>query len=237
MLRLVVFDLDGTLVDSSTDLANATNALVAELGGAALPDQRIVEMVGEGAAVLVRRALTAAGVDPETPGALERFLALYDARLLQHTRAYDGIPDALEWLSTRVPLAVLTNKPAAATRRILAGLGLARYFRETIGGDSPFGRKPIPQALLHLARLDGAEPGETLMVGDSAVDRDTALAAGTRICLARYGFGFRIPAGELRPTTCGSTRRSSSSRPSRRCCCSRTRQYLFRAGSGNRSIA
>lgn len=199
MIRLVVFDLDGTLVDSSTDLANATNALIAELGGATLPDHRIVDMVGDGAPLLVRRALTAAGLDPGIPGALPRFLALYDERALQHTRPYDGIPAALDWLVSRMPLAVLTNKPTAATRQILGGLGLARYFRETIGGDSPFGRKPDPSALLHLARTNAAEPGETLMVGDSAVDRDTALAAGTRICLARYGFGYRIQPDQLRP--------------------------------------
>lgn len=196
MVRLVVFDLDGTLVDSRTDLANATNALLVELGGATLPDERVVEMVGEGAALLVRRALTAAGLDPDAPGALTRFLALYDERLLQHTRPYDGIPDALEWLSRRAPLAVLTNKPTAATRQILDGLGLARYFREAIGGDSPFGRKPDPAGLLHLARANSAEPDETLMVGDSTVDRDTARSAGTRICLARYGFGYRVPAEE-----------------------------------------
>ena len=199
MLRLVVFDLDGTLVDSSTDLADATNALVAELGGAELPSDRIVEMVGEGAGVLVRRALEASGVDPGRPGALPRFLALYEARLLEHTRPYQGIPQALEWLSVRLPLAVLTNKPTGATRQILAGLGLTRYFRETVGGDSRFGRKPDPAGLLHLVRSNAAEPVETLLVGDSAVDRETALAAGTRVCLARYGFGFRIPPEHLHP--------------------------------------
>jgi len=193
MLRLVVFDLDGTLVDSSRDLADATNALVAERGGAPLAAARIVGMVGEGAGVLVSRALSAAGLDPDTPGALDRFLQLYDARLLEHTRPYDGIPDALEWLASRVPLAVLTNKPVAATRQILAGLGLARHFREAVGGDSEFGRKPDPGGLLYLARAHGAEPAATLMVGDSSVDRDTARAAGTRICLARYGFGYRAP--------------------------------------------
>ena len=197
VIRLVVFDLDGTLVDSRTDLANATNALIVELGGATLPDSRIVEMVGEGAGLLVRRALTAAGLDPGTPGALERFLLLYDERLLEHTRPYDGVLDALEWLFTRAPLAVLTNKPGGATRRILAGLGLARYFREVIGGDSPFGRKPDPAALLHLARAREVEPRETLMVGDSAVDLQTARRAGTRVCLARYGFGYRIPDSDV----------------------------------------
>ena len=98
---------------------------------------------------------------------------------------------------------LLTNKPSAASHQILAGLGLARYFRETIGGDSPLGRKPNPEPLLHLTRTAGAEPGETLMVGDSWVDRDTARAAGTRICLARYGFGFRIPADQLGPDDLG----------------------------------
>lgn len=203
MIRLVVFDLDGTLVDSSRDLADATNALIVELGGTPLTVAQVVDFVGEGAKVLVQRALGAAGRDPETPGALPRFLALYDTRLLEHTRAYPGVPEALEWLSTRVGLAVLTNKPSAATNQILAGLDLARYFREAIGGDSTFGRKPNPEALLHLARAYGAEPGETLMVGDSSVDRDTASAAGTRICLARYGFGFRIPADQLGPDDLG----------------------------------
>ncbi len=197
MLRLVVFDLDGTLVDSSTDVANATNALIREFGGATLPVQRIVGMVGEGAPLLVRRALAASGLDPETAGALPRFLALYEERALEHTRPYDGIPAALDWLVSRVALAVLTNKPIAATGHILAGLGLARYFRDTIGGDSPFGRKPDPAGLLHLARAHGVAPGDTLMVGDSVVDRDTARAAGTRICLARYGFG--IPGDQLGP--------------------------------------
>lgn len=197
MVRLVVFDLDGTLVDSRADIANATNALIVELGGAPLPEDVVTAMVGEGAGLLVRRALTAASLDPEAPGALDRFLALYDARLLEHTRPYDGIPEALEWLFTRAQLAVLTNKPGGATRQILAGLGLARYFREVIGGDSPFGRKPDPAALLHLARASGVGPRDTLMVGDSAVDLETARRAGTRICLARYGFGYRIPESDI----------------------------------------
>ena len=175
------------------DLANATNALVLELGGTPLAVDRVAGMVGEGASLLVRRALVASGLDPATPGALERFIVLYDERLLEHTRPYDGVIDALEWLLTRVPMAVLTNKPGGATRQIIARLGLARFFREVIGGDSAMGRKPDPAALLHLSRASGIEPSEILMVGDSAVDLETARRAGTRICLARYGFGYRIP--------------------------------------------
>jgi phosphoglycolate phosphatase len=197
-IRLVVFDLDGTLVDSSTDLANAVNTLLTELGVNRLPDPEIVSMVGEGAAVLVRRALTASGLDPQTPGALDRFLVHYNAHLLDHTRPYPGMAEALRDLAARVPLAVLTNKPAYGTNRVLEGLGLREYFRETIGGDTRFGRKPSPAGLVHLAGLVDAPVASVLLVGDSPVDLATARNADTRICLARYGFGYRFAAADFR---------------------------------------
>jgi len=197
-IRLVVFDLDGTLVDSSTDLANAVNTLLAEMGVNRLPDPEIVSMVGEGAAVLVRRALTASGLDPQTPGALDRFLVHYNAHLLDHTRPYPGMVEALRDLAARLPLAVLTNKPAYGTDRVLEGLGLREYFRETIGGDTRFGRKPSPAGLVHLAGLVDAPVSSVLLVGDSPVDLATARNADTRICLARYGFGYRFAAGDFR---------------------------------------
>ena len=195
---LVVFDLDGTLVDSSVDLANALNALLAELGAPRLADTAIIAMVGEGASVLVRRALEASGLDPGTPHALERFLAHYDPHLLDHTAPYPGMVDALDAIGARVPMAVLTNKPARATELMLDGLALRAYFRDVIGGDTPFGRKPAPAALLHLANEAGVAPGRVLMVGDSAVDLATARNAGTRICLARYGFGYRFSPRDFR---------------------------------------
>jgi len=194
----MVFDLDGTLVDSSVDLANAVNALLGDLGAAAIPTADVVGMVGEGAAVLVRRALTAAGLDPETPGALERFLAHYDPHLLDNTRPYAGIVETLRKLSARTRLAVLTNKPARATELMLAGLELRGYFRDVIGGDTKWGRKPGPAGLLHLCEDAGVAPADTLLVGDSAVDLATARNAGTRICLARYGFGYRFTGEEFR---------------------------------------
>jgi phosphoglycolate phosphatase len=197
-IRLVVFDLDGTLIDSSADLANAVNTLLTDLGVGRLPDPQIVAMVGEGAAVLVRRALTASGLDPQTPGALDLFLDHYNAHLLDHTRPYDGMVETLQDLSARMPLAVLTNKPADASARILEGLGLRRHFREVIGGDTPFGRKPSPAALMHLAKMEHAAPGSVLLVGDSAIDLATARAGGTRVCLARYGFGYRFAPGDFR---------------------------------------
>jgi phosphoglycolate phosphatase len=192
MIGLIVFDLDGTLVDSHRDIANAANALVEELGGERLSDAAIVAMVGEGAALLVRRALAAAGLDPETEGALDRFLALYDVRLLEYTAPYEGTVEVLERLGEQTRLSVLTNKPQKPTERILKGLGLQHYFDEAIGGDTPFGRKPDPAGLLHLAAVAGVAPDRTLMVGDSPIDLQTARNAGTRICLVRYGFGYRF---------------------------------------------
>lgn len=197
--RLIVFDLDGTLVDSSTDLANATNALIEELGGSPLADERIVEMVGEGASVLVRRALAAASLNPATPGALDRFLSLYDERLLDHTRPYDGIIDSLQWIDAAgIAMAVLTNKPGAAAVRVLEGLDLRRYFHDVVGGDSPFGRKPDPAGLLHLVAAEAAPLEKTLLVGDSPIDLQTARRSNARVCLARYGFGYRFSDGDFR---------------------------------------
>jgi phosphoglycolate phosphatase len=197
-IGLVVFDLDGTLVDSSADLADAVNALLEELGAASLPVPAIVGMVGEGAAVLVRRALAAASLDPDTPGALPRFLALYDTRLLVQTRPYEGTIDALMRIGEQLPMSVLTNKPGRATGLMLEGLGLRHHFRDVIGGDTHFGRKPDPAALLHLASAAGVPPAQTLMVGDSPIDLATARNARTRVCLVRYGFGFRFAPADFR---------------------------------------
>jgi phosphoglycolate phosphatase len=198
MIGLVVFDLDGTLVDSSADIANAANALLEALGAAPLPAAAIIDMVGEGAALLVRRALAAASLDPDIPGALERFLALYETRLLVHTRPYDGTIDALTWIGARAPMSVLTNKPMHPTSQVLDGLGLRHHFRDIVGGDTAFGRKPDPTGLLHLAAAAGVRPEHTLMVGDSPIDLATARNAGTPVCLVRYGFGFRFSPGDFR---------------------------------------
>jgi phosphoglycolate phosphatase len=196
-LRLVVFDLDGTLIDSRRDLAAAANALIVERGGRPLPVEAITSMIGEGAPLLMRRAMAAAGLEPDIRSALPRFLELYDERLLVHTRLYDGTREALEKLASRAALAVLTNKPQRPTERILDGLRIAQYFRWVVGGDSPHGRKPDPAGLQHLMSVADAGVNDTIMVGDSAIDLRTARAAGTRICLARYGFGFHTAVGEL----------------------------------------
>ena len=197
---LIVFDLDGTLVDSRRDIAEAANTLLEECGAAPLSEERIGRMVGDGAATLVARAFAAVGMAAPAD-ALERFVAIYRSRLLRHTRPYPGIPDVLSHLSQRAALALLTNKPIAATREILEGLDLARYFgASVVGGDGPFPRKPSPSGLQHLAAAAGATAEATMLVGDSVIDWRTARAASTAICIARYGFGFEsIPVAELGP--------------------------------------
>lgn len=187
--RLIAFDLDGTLIDSRRDLADAANDLIVELGGSPIPEEAIGRMVGEGAALLVRRALAAAAV-VEPPGAVARFLEIYDTRLLNHTRPYEGIPEAVRRAREYGRVVVLTNKPQHASERILHGLDLHDLFDAVVGGDGPYPKKPDASALLALTAETGATPAMSLMVGDSAIDYETALRAGTFCCLAAYGYGF-----------------------------------------------
>jgi phosphoglycolate phosphatase len=157
--------------------------------------------VGDGAATLVARVFEARGVPPPAD-ALSRFLALYDERLLEHTRPYAGVPGILDLVSARARLALLTNKPLAATRRIVDGLQLGRYFPATvtIGGDGRFPRKPDPAGLEYLTATAAVPAERTLLVGDSVIDWRTARAAATGMCVARYGFGFEgFPIDELGP--------------------------------------
>jgi phosphoglycolate phosphatase len=194
---MIVFDLDGTLIDSSRDLAEAASELVQELGGAPLTEAEVVGMVGDGAPVLVARALSRVGLDPATPGALARFLEIYDRRLLDHTVAYEGMHEVLALLVQAGPLAVLTNKPLAPSEEILRHLGMRGFFSVIIGGDSPYGRKPDPAGLRALMEAD---EGPSVMVGDSPADSRVAAAARCPFVLAAYGFGVekfegRIPEG------------------------------------------
>ena len=189
--RLIVFDLDGTLVDSRQDIAESANAALVACGAQPLSEEALGRMVGDGAPTLIARAFAAAGVQRPLD-ALDRFLTIYNGRLLRHTRPYAGIPELLDQLARRASLAVLTNKPLAATHRILAGLDLSRHFPtdRIVGGDGHFPRKPDPAGLAHLMALTGVAPEATAMVGDSVIDWSTAGAATTRVVLARYGFGW-----------------------------------------------
>ena len=193
--RLIAFDLDGTLVDSRRDLADAANELIAELGGTPLAEDAVGMMVGEGARVLLGRALRAVGLEEHAEGDrlsrnLERFLEIYDTRLLLHTRPYPDIERVLAAARQHARLAVLTNKPARATAAVLDGLGLSTFFDDVVGGDGEWPRKPDPAGLRHLMMQARATPARTLLVGDSAIDHETAARAGVRCCLATYGFGY-----------------------------------------------
>jgi phosphoglycolate phosphatase len=197
-IGLVVFDLDGTLVDSRRDLADAANALLEENGGRRLDQAAVVEMVGEGVDLLVGRIMAAGGVQTIPPDAVARFMEIYQGRMLVYTRLYPGIRETVERAARVTRLAVLSNKPRAASREILEGLGIARFFAEVYGGDGPCPRKPDPRGLWQLGGLAGAAPAETLLVGDSPIDLATARAAGTPIAVARYGFGYaRVTAAML----------------------------------------
>jgi len=192
--RKLIFDLDGTLVDSAPDLATALNALLAEMGAPALSLQAIRAMIGDGAGVLVARGLAASGLqeaaEAETlPAALKRFLALYRDCLIDQTRAYPEVEATLERLLARGhQLGVCTNKPIDPTRRILAALGLERFFGAVIGGDSLAKRKPDPEPLLAaIAGLGGT--AKAVMIGDSANDMLCARAAAVPSILIPSDYG------------------------------------------------
>lgn len=184
---IVIFDLDGTLIDSARDLGEAASELVQGYGAPPLSVAQVVTMVGDGAPLLVRRALAQSGLAPDTSGALERFLEIYDRRSTDHTTAYPGIREELARAVRRGPLAVLTNKPLGPAIGLLEALGLRGFFTRVIGGDGEYGRKPDPAGLQALRALDPGAPA--VLIGDSPADAQTAVAADCPFVFARYGFG------------------------------------------------
>jgi phosphoglycolate phosphatase len=189
MARLLVFDLDGTLVDSSRDIAASVNAALQRMapGTAEIPLAAILSFVGEGARLLVERSLRHAGLSFSADEVLPVYIECYAERLLDTTRLYPGVAEALDALAGPV-LAVLTNKPGEFSRRILDALGVGGRFAYVLGaGDVP-SRKPDPAGLLRLMADAEAAPGETWMVGDSATDVAVARAAGVRVAGVTWGF-------------------------------------------------
>jgi phosphoglycolate phosphatase len=186
--RLLVFDLDGTLVDSKEDLANAVNVALESFDLPPLPHPVIYSYVGAGASALILRALS-----PEKAGllqeVLDRFLAYYQRHLLDTTRAYPGVAGALRKWAGIYRMAVLTNKGMGMTQEILSGLSLDGYFFEVRGGDSFGTKKPDPEGLLHILREAGVEAEEAIMIGDSRIDVQAGRAAGAVTCGVTYGLG------------------------------------------------
>ena len=205
-LKLLVFDLDGTLIDSAQDLCNSVNAALEHVGREALPDPTIASFVGNGAPMLMRRSLALAnGVTPEQveeelqSRAYAFFLGYYREHKLDFTYAYEGVLEALKALrelhdapgGTPRAMAVLTNKPVRPARRICEALGMADYFVQIYGGDSFEVKKPDPLGLRMLMDETGARPEETVMIGDSQVDVQTARNAGVWSLGCDFGFGPR----------------------------------------------
>jgi phosphoglycolate phosphatase len=198
-LSLIVFDLDGTLIDSRKDLSDSANEMLAGYGASPLDEPTIGRMIGNGAAELVRRALAASGASAPLDAALQRFRDIYDRRLIDATRPYDGIVELLETLrQRRLSLGLLTNKPLSPSLRILDAFGLTDYFPLRVGGDGPWPRKPAAEGIRFLMTAAESTPDDTLLVGDSIIDVRTARNARVPICIARYGFGFfDLPPAEL----------------------------------------
>lgn len=188
----LVFDLDGTLVDSARDLAAATNAALRRVapGVAPIPLEVVISFVGEGARLLIERSLRHARLELSPDEVLPAFLDCYGRMLLDTTRLYPGIEAALDALPGR-PLAVLTNKPGPFSRAILEGLGVAERFARIWGAGDVEERKPDPAGLLRLVAELGGRPEECWMIGDSPTDVRTARAAGVRAAGVAWGLDPR----------------------------------------------
>jgi phosphoglycolate phosphatase len=188
-VRLIVFDLDGTLIDSRRDLARAANEVLARREHGPLAEDAVTRMVGEGARVLLERAFLASGLPPPAGDDLDEFNRQYHAHLVDSTRPYEGVDALLREASRRCATALLTNKPEPHAARLVAHFGWSPLLPALVGGDGPHPRKPAAEGLRALMAQAGASPAETVMMGDSHVDLATARAADVRFAFARYGFG------------------------------------------------
>lgn len=200
-VRSVVFDLDGTLIDSAPDLRRAVNRLLASEGRASLDLDAVVGMIGDGAQKLIERAFKATGGLDDAHDLADltaRFLAFYEGRATELTHPYPGVVETLRWLRSQgITLGICTNKPEAPTREILQDLGLDAHFAAVFGGDTIDGvRKPDPRLLLAVLHALDRSPSEAVMVGDNANDVAVARAAGVPIILRANGY-TRTPANDL----------------------------------------
>lgn len=187
-VRVLIFDLDGTLIDSKLDLTLAVNAMLEHMRCKPLEPETIYGLVGNGAQALVRRALGEGCTDADVDAGLSYFLSYYRAHMLDNTMTYAGVREGLAMLA-QYPMAVLTNKPANFSRAILDGLGLSEYFRVVYGGNSFEKKKPDPSGVRKILGDLRATKDEAMLVGDSGVDVKTARNAGIWSCGVSYGIG------------------------------------------------
>jgi phosphoglycolate phosphatase len=209
-IKLVIFDLDGTLIDSRLDLVHSVNAALRHIGRPALPDDVIASYVGDGAPILIQRALGGESVDEALiRKGLEFFLSYYREHKLDHTTVYPGIPQALAAIQNSakssangsandVPrkMAVLSNKPVNPSRAIIEALGLGQFFSQVYGGNSFASKKPDPEGALKLLEESGMRPEQAAIVGDSHVDVRTGRNAGLWTVGVNYGFAPHTLADE-----------------------------------------
>jgi len=186
---LVIFDLDGTLVDSAADIAEALNRTLQDWQLPRVPESTVLTWIGDGVRRLVEQAFTAAHSDIDLDRVMPGFMRHYAECLLRSPRLYDGVAAALEALRARqVPLAICTNKPSAMVVPLLAHLGIEHHFAMVLGGDSLPERKPSGAPLRHIADAFNVAAGAALMVGDSITDYLAAVDAGMPVALVRYGY-------------------------------------------------
>jgi phosphoglycolate phosphatase len=191
-IKLLIFDLDGTLIDSRLDLVHSVNAMLRHFKRPELPDDVVASYVGDGAPMLVRRALGDPKDDSFVKEALEYFLGYYRVHKLDYTHVYDGVKEMLAFLGhsngLQRQMAVLSNKPVNPSRAIVEALGLSHFFVHVYGGNSFPTKKPDPQGARTLLEQTKTRPEEALMVGDSSNDVLTGRNAGMRTCGVTYGF-------------------------------------------------
>src|SRR5262245_61348729 len=189
---LAIFDLDGTLVDTAPDIAAALGAALAETGVAPPPLDVVRQLVGDGARVLIERALSLARVERDSDPLLARFLAYYRQHVSDRSVVYGGVVDALAALAAAgVATAVVTNKPGDIARGLLGALGLGDRFRAVIGDGDGYARKPDPAAAHAVISMVGTRPERTVVVGDGVPDVRMARAAGARAISAGWGYVTR----------------------------------------------
>ncbi|HXU14204.1 MAG TPA: HAD-IA family hydrolase [Terriglobales bacterium] len=199
--KLVIFDLDGTLIDSRLDLMHSVNAMLRHLGRPDLPGEVVASYVGDGAPMLIRRALGDSKDEKLFKDALEFFLAYYKEHKLDHTTVYAGIPEALRQIRSngkRRQMAVLSNKPVNPSRAIVEALGLAPFFTHVYGGNSFRTKKPDPLGIRAILNETGVSAAAAVMVGDSSIDVLTGRNAGLATCGVTYGFAPHT-FGEVEP--------------------------------------
>jgi phosphoglycolate phosphatase len=203
----LLFDLDGTLLDSAPDLATAVDQMLVTLGYAAVGEKWVRRWVGNGAQMLVRRALAHAQQvleaeidEPQLAEALQLFMQCYQACCCQLSRLYDGVIEALQhWQRCGIAMACVTNKPGRFTQPLLAHYGLLEFLPVAVSGDSLPLKKPAPEPLLHACELLSVSPSSVVMVGDSVNDVLAARAAGMPVACVDYGYNHGEPIATAGP--------------------------------------